>query len=99
MTLQYLVFDFTEDTGGNGTFEAMASTAPTDAALVEAEIAQVLAWAEAAFPAGRGELSNGADWDFDLQEPAEGATRRTFVVSVSGTASFCEALREQFALD
>ena len=99
MTLQYLVFDFTEDTGGNGTFEAMASTAPTDAALVEAEIAQVLAWAEAAFPKGRGELSDGAEWDFDLQEPAEGATRRTFVVSVSGTASFCEALREQFELD
>ncbi|MFM9426125.1 hypothetical protein RCH10_002565 [Variovorax sp. GrIS 2.14] len=99
MTLQYLVFDFTEDTEGIGTFEAMASTTQAEAAQVEAEIAQVLAWANALFPLGRGELSAGADWDFDLQEPDEGAARRTFVVSISGTASFCEAVREQFALD
>jgi hypothetical protein len=99
MTLHYLVFDFTEDTEGIGTFEAMASTAPAEAAHVEAEIAQVLAWAEAVFPHGRGALSDGADWDFDLQEPDEGEARRTFVVSISGTASFCEALRERFELD
>lgn len=99
MTLDYLVFDFTEDTEGIGTFEAMASTAPADAAHVEAEIAQVLAWAEAVFPDGRGALSDGAEWDFDLQHPDEGAARRTFVVSISGTAGFCEALREQFEFD
>ena len=98
MTLEYLVFDFTEDTEGIGTFEAMASTAPADAAQVEAEIAQVLAWAEAMFPNGRGELSDGAEWDFDLQEPHEGEARRTFVVSISGTPDFCEALRERFQI-
>lgn len=99
MTLQYLVFDFTEDTEGIGTFEAMASTTPADAAQVEAEIAQMLAWAEAMFPNSRGALSDGAEWDFDLQEPDEGEARRTFVVSISGTTVFCEALCEHFELD
>ncbi len=99
MTLHYLVFDFSEDTEGIGTFEAMASTAPADAAQVETEIAQLLGWAEAAFPDGHGALSDGAEWDFDLQEPDEGAARRTFVVSISGTPGFCDALRERFGLD
>jgi hypothetical protein len=99
MTLQYLVFDFSEDTEGIGTFEAMASTTPADAIQVETEIAQLLAWAGTVFPNGHGALSDGAEWDFDLQQPDEGAARRTFVVSISGTAGFCDALREQFELD
>lgn len=99
MTLRWLDFDYSEDTEGIGTFDAMASTAPEHTQEVEAEIAQVMAWAEATFPHGRGVLGDGADWDCDVQElhEADGA-RRTLVLSISGSAAFCEALRDRFGL-
>lgn len=99
MTLRWLDFDYSEDTEGVGTFDAMASTAPAHTPAVEAEIAEVIAWAEAAFPNGRGVLEDGADWDFDLQElHEEDGARRTLVLSIGGSAAFCEALRERFGL-
>ncbi len=97
-TLRYLDFDYSEDTEGIGTFDAMASTAPERSAAVQAEIDAVLAWAEAQFPDMRGALADGADWDFDLQELDEGPDRRTLVLSLSGSEAFCEALRERFGL-
>ena len=99
MTLRWLDFDYSEDTEGIGTFDAMASSAPAHMADVEAEIAAVIAWAEATFPNGRGVLEDGADWDCDVQELHEDDDRRrTLVLSISGTAAFCEALRERFGL-
>lgn len=98
--LRYLDFDFSEDTEGHGTFDAMASTPPDKTPEVKEEIAAVLAWAEATFPHARGALDEGATWDFDLQETREDHPRfDTVTLSLSGTASFCAALREQFALD
>ncbi|RZI82968.1 MAG: hypothetical protein EOP38_14260 [Rubrivivax sp.] len=71
MSLHYLDFEHSEDTEGLGTFEAMASIAPEHVPAVHAEIALVLAWAHGVFPANRGPLSEGFDWDFDLQSQRE----------------------------
>ena len=66
MSLQYLSFDFSEDTEGTGTFEAMASTWPEQVAAVQAEVVRVLRWAHQAFPGTRGPVAEGGDWDYDL---------------------------------
>lgn len=97
--LRYLDFDYSEDTEGHGTFDAMASTAPEKTHEVRAEIAQVLDWAQAAFPDARGALDDGATWDYDLQETHEDPGFDTLTFSLGGTADFCAALRERFALD
>ena len=96
--LRYLDFDYSEDTEGHGTFDAMASTAPEKTHEVRAEIAQVLAWAQANFPDARGTLDDGATWDYDLQETREDPGFDTVTFSLGGTADFCTALREHFAL-
>jgi hypothetical protein len=67
MTLNYLHFDYGEDTEGVGTLEAMASTWPEQVAAVQAEVARVLDWAYATFPDRRGPIEEGGDWDYDLQ--------------------------------
>jgi len=67
MSLKYLDFDHSEDTEGLCTFEAMASTGPSQVGAVQAEVAQVLSWAHRQFPQGPGPVADGADWDFDLQ--------------------------------
>ncbi|RST46349.1 hypothetical protein [Variovorax sp. DXTD-1] len=98
-SLHYLDFDYSEDTEGHGTFDAMATTVPAKTREVLAEIAEVLAWANAAFPDMQGALENGAAWDFDLQQTREAPDLDTVTFSLSGTADFCAALREQFKLD
>ena len=98
--LRYLDFDYSEDTEDHGTFDAMASTPPEKTHEVRAEVELVLAWAEAAFPDARGALDEGGMWDYDLQESNEDDPRYdTITLSISGTADFCAALRERFALD
>ena len=97
--LRYLDFDYSEDTEGNGTFDAMASTAPEKTHEVLAEVEQILAWAQATFPDGRGALDDGAVWDCDLQQTRETPRFDTVTFSLSGTADFCAALRERFSLD
>lgn len=100
MTLRWLDFDYSEDTEGVGTFDAMASTTSGRLPEVEAEIARVIAWAEAVFPHQRGALDEGATWDCDVQALHEtDAARRTLVFSVTGSAAFCDALRQRFALE
>lgn len=121
MTLNYLDFDYSEDTGGVGSFEAMASVRPEQVAPLHAEIARVLDWSFAQFPA-RGDIGEGGDWDYVLQGQQEVLTpvrieydetgrcfsvqleaaqppRQTVSFSISGTAAFCQALRQQFGID
>jgi len=121
MTLDYLDFEYSESEDGAGTFDAMASTSPQQAALVHAEIVQVLNWAHAAFGGQRGPLDEGFEWDFNLQGMQEftafetlsyhagtqrlsvtagppGLPRHSVTLSVSGSARFCEAFRQQFDL-
>lgn len=99
MTLQFLLFDYSEGGDGTGLFEAMAAVLPAQAAAVEAEIAAVLAWAGAQFsePAP---LEDGGDWHAELQVGEEadgsGAPRRVFSLSLAGSAAFCAAFETHF---
>lgn len=97
--LRYLDFDYSEDTEGHGTFDAMATTVPAKTREVLAEVAGVLAWVNTTFPDTQGALENGAMWDFDLQQTREAPELDTVTFSLSGTGDFCAALREQFTLD
>lgn len=65
-TLLYLDFDYSEDSEGQGCFDAMADVAPARAAQVEAELAQVLAWAHAQRGWRPAPLDEGGDWDHAL---------------------------------
>jgi len=98
MTLRWLDFDYSEGTDDTGVFDAMASVELKRVAAVEAEIATVLAWAEATFTGRRAPVEEGGEWDCDVQAIDEpGAVpRRCFSVSIGGTAAFCEAFRERF---
>ncbi len=73
MTLDYLEFDFSEDTEGNGSFDAMASATPEKLPALVAEVEGVLAWAHGAF-GEPGALEDGASWDLELQGVHEVAT-------------------------
>lgn len=100
MTLDYLLFDYSEGGDDTGLFDAMAAVLPAQAPLVQAEVEQVLAWAEAHFP-HRAPVEDGGDWDADLQCTDEadgtGALRRVFSLSISGSAPFCQAFQTRFA--
>lgn len=67
MALNYLHFDYGEDTQGVGTLEAMVSTWPEQVPAVQAELVRVLDWAFTSFAGRRGPLEEGGDWDYDLQ--------------------------------
>ncbi|SFB80629.1 hypothetical protein SAMN05216344_103223 [Polaromonas sp. OV174] len=66
MELRYLSFDYSEDTEGTGSFEAMASIWAEQVPAVQAEIVSVLDWAHQAFPDTRAPVAEGGDWDYDL---------------------------------
>jgi len=73
MVLDYLDFDFSGDADGRGSFDAMACVAPGQLAALEAEVLQVLDWAERSFgPAAA--LDEGGEWDFALHGVREVAT-------------------------
>lgn len=74
MQLDYLDFDYSEDADGHGSFDAMAAADPQHLPALLAEVARVLAWAEAQFPGARGPLEEGGLWDYELQGVEEVAT-------------------------
>ena len=70
MQLQYLLFDFSADGSGSGSFDAMASVLPDRRVALLAEVASVLRWSWNAFgPPGSGE--GEGDWHFDLHAGTE----------------------------
>jgi hypothetical protein len=71
MSLRYLEFDFSDDTDGVCTLDAMASVAVSDLPALRAEIEQVLRWAFEHAGGQRGAPEEGGEWDFDLQGPQE----------------------------
>lgn len=71
MTLNYLDFEYSEDTEGVGTFDAMASVMPAQLPAVHAELELVLAWAVTAFGVAHGPADEGFAWDHDLQSQQE----------------------------
>ncbi|MBS0429203.1 MAG: hypothetical protein JSR41_18150 [Proteobacteria bacterium] len=97
MTLEYLVFDYSEGDDDTGLFDALAVVAPERAAAVQAEIDAVLDWA-ARFPGPRGPVEEGGAWEADLLVSDDRGTtpRRSFTLSIGGVAAFCEAFRERF---
>ncbi len=97
MTLDYLVFDYSEGDDDTGLFDALASVAPGRAAAVQAEIDAVLDWA-ARFPGPRAPVEEGGAWDADLQLSDEMGPppRCSFTFSIGGVRGFCEAFRERF---
>jgi hypothetical protein len=73
MSLDYLEFDFTDDADGQGTFDAMAAAAPGQLAALEAEMVQVLQWAQREFGA-HAPVDDGGAWDYELHGVQEVAT-------------------------
>ena len=98
MTLRYLVFDYSEDTGESGSFDAMASVLAPQVAEVESEIAQVLAWINVRFPGMQGPIEDSGEWDFDLHVISENdpVPRQTYSLVIAGTPTFCEAFQRKF---
>ncbi|MGH8832286.1 MAG: hypothetical protein ACREXV_14520 [Polaromonas sp.] len=70
MSLKYLDFDYSEDTDGIGTFEAMVSTGPEQVPAVQDEIARVLDWAHATFAGTRGPVGEGGRLGLRAAGPA-----------------------------
>ena len=68
MPLDYLLFDFSDEEGGAGSFDAMASVLPDRLPALLAEIEAVLHWAHREFGAPS---AGEGDWDFDLQATCE----------------------------
>jgi hypothetical protein len=70
MQLHYLDFDFSDEDSGRGSFDAMASVAPSRLPALLAELSVVLGWARRTFgPAGV--LEDEGEWDYALQGVAE----------------------------
>ena len=66
--LDYLLFDFSDEEGGAGSFDAMASVLPDRLPALVGEIEAVLRWAHREFGAPS---ADEGDWDFELQATCE----------------------------
>lgn len=91
MTLQYLIFDASDDGEGTGTWEAMASVRTADVPAVMTEVKVVLAQAERHSPGPRGPLDEGGVWDADEQVHADGDWT-TVTLTITGPWEWGEAL-------
>ncbi len=68
MPLDYLLFDFSDEEGGAGSFDAMVSVLPDRLPALIGEIEAVLRWAHREFGAPS---DDEGDWDFELQATCE----------------------------
>ena len=94
MTLNYLIFDASDDGEGTGSWEAMASVRVTDLPAVLAEAQAVLAMAERHAPGPRGPLDEGGVWDADLQQHTDGDWTSVTLV-LTGPWSWGEGLMDR----
>jgi hypothetical protein len=94
--MEYLSFELSEGDDGVMTLEAMASTRAAQHGQVMSEVAQVLHWAQSAFPHTRGPADDGMDWDHDLQVQEEQGGWHTVSLTFSGSRRFAEAFLEAF---
>ena len=69
--LDYLIFDYSEDDDGNGTWDAMASVPQERLDALRQEAGLVLRLAQRDFKGRHAALDDGGDWDFDLQAQDE----------------------------
>ena len=91
MTLDYLIFDASDDGEGTGTWEAMASVRAADLPAVLAEAQAVLTAAERRAPGPRGPLDEGGAWDADEQVQTDGEWT-TVTLTITGPWAWGEAL-------
>ncbi len=95
MTLQYLLFEASDDGEGNGTWDAMASVRAAQLPEVMNEVQAVLAWAEVHSPGPRGPLDDGGAWDADHLIQTEGDWT-TVTLTLTGPWAWGEALVPHF---
>ncbi len=98
MSLQYLMFDASDDGEGNGSWEAMASVRAPQLPALRAEVQAVLAWAQAHSPGQRGPLEEGGVWDADQHTQTEGDWT-TLTLTLVGPWTWGEALLAALAPD
>ena len=96
VTLQYLLFDPSDDGEGTGTWDAMASVRAEQLPEVMQEVQAVLAWAERNSPGPRGALDDGGAWDADQLVRTEGGWT-TVTLTITGPWVWGETLVAQFA--
>lgn len=96
--LQYLTFDTSDDGEGTGTWDAMASVRADQLPAVQAEVREVLDWAERHAPGPRGALDEGGAWDADeLVQAEEDGGWTTVTLTLTGPWAWGEALLAHFA--
>ena len=95
MALSYLIFDASDDGEGTGTWEAMASVRGDELPTVLAEVASVIAAAQADAPGPRGALDEGGAWDAEQQVQTDGDWT-TVTLTITGPWDWGEALVERF---
>lgn len=76
--MKYLDFDYSEDSDGLGTFDAMASTPLVQIGLVRSEVVLILSWAHSTFPGQKAPLDDGGEWDYHLDGLQELTAVETF---------------------
>ncbi|MFT7722435.1 MAG: hypothetical protein QM788_06350 [Roseateles sp.] len=95
--MRHLIFDLSDGSDGILTLEAMASTREAAHAAVMAEVAQLLAWAHAAFGGRQGPVEDGHAWDHELLVQHEAGGWVTVTLTFSASAEFAEAFQAAFA--
>jgi hypothetical protein len=96
--MEFLNFRIDEVDDRVSSLEAMASTRIDLHAKVMAEAQAVLDWAWCNFPAGHGQVDDGADWDHDVQVLIEDGGWHTVTVTFTGTAPFVDAFSAAFGV-
>jgi hypothetical protein len=94
--MRHLTFDLTDSSDDILTLEAMASTREAEHAAVMAEVAQVLAWAQAEFGGRQGPVEDGNAWDHELLVQHEAGGWITVTLTFSASPEFAEALQAAF---
>jgi hypothetical protein len=94
--MHHLTFDLTDSSDHVLTLETMASTREAEHAAVMAEVAQVLAWAQAEFGGRHGPVEDGHAWDHELLVQHEAGGWITVTLTFSASAEFAEAFQAAF---
>lgn len=94
--MRLLTFDLTDSSDDILTLEAMASTREAEHAAVMAEVAQVLAWAQAEFGGRQGPVEDGNAWDHELLVQHEAGGWITVTLTFSAAPEFAEAFQARF---
>lgn len=71
MPLDYLIFDFTDEETGAGSFDAMASVLPERLPALVSEVEAVLRWAHGEFGASSSASQGEGEWDYELHGTTE----------------------------